>query len=47
MKSKDEENKGTMDDSVPLFGTWNGWYLGIVICNILFIALITWIFSNI
>jgi len=47
MKEDKSKDQGTMDDSVPVFGTWNNWYIGIVICNILFISIITYIFSNI
>jgi len=39
--------KDTLDDSAPGIGSWNGWYVAVVIFNILFIALITYIFSNI
>jgi len=47
MKEVIEKDKGTMDDSVPVFGTWNNWYVGIVVCNILFISIITYLLSTI
>lgn len=47
MKESKTIDKGTMDDSAPVFGTWNNWYVGIVIFNILFIAFITYLFNHI
>ena len=47
MKEVNKENQGTMDDSPPVFGSWNNWYVGIIVFNILFILLINYLFSNI
>ena len=47
MEEAEKKDLGTMDDSVPVFGTWNNWYVGVVIFNILFVSLITYLFSNI
>lgn len=39
--------KPTLDESNPGIGTWNNWYIGVIIFNVFFILLIAYLFSSI
>ena len=43
----DLKKKDTLDDSVPVFGNWRNWYIAIIVFNIGFVLLMSYIFSNI